>query len=66
MFVFQAAGRPRPTPGLGPLGAAPASGTQSRGFTVLLWRTGDLGYAVVPDVDQEERLPLGVKIAGSA
>ena len=41
-------------------------GTQSRGFTVLLWRTGDLGYALVSDVDQRELLCLEVKIAGSA
>ena len=34
-----------------------------RGFHVLTWRQGDLGYALVSDVDERELDVLGRKIA---
>ena len=39
---------------------------QSRhGFSVLLWRDGDLGYALVSDVARADLETLATKIAGS-
>jgi hypothetical protein len=35
----------------------------SRGFHVLTWRQGDLGYALVSDVDDKDLDVLGRKIA---
>ncbi len=42
LFVFRADGLPWPGAGLR---------TAARGFSVVLWRAGDLGYALVSDVD---------------
>src|SRR5439155_960865 len=35
----------------------------SRGFNVILWRAGDLGYALVSDVDARELGRLAAKLA---
>ncbi len=44
-----------------------AAVAQSRhGFSVLLWRDGDLGYALVSDVARGELETLATKIAGDA
>ena len=37
-----------------------------RGFSVLLWRDGDLGYALVSDVARADLETLATKIAGAA
>jgi anti-sigma factor RsiW len=63
LFVFRAEGLPWPTRGLQPLGKADASVTVSRGFNVILWRAEGLGYALVSDVDAQELLQLGAKLA---
>jgi len=65
LFVFRADGLPWPTRGLEPLGPIRAYGAKSRGFNVILWRFGELGYALVSDVDGKELITLGAKIAGS-
>jgi anti-sigma factor RsiW len=36
----------------------------ARGFHVLMWRGGDLGYALVSDVDPRELTTLAARIAG--
>jgi len=36
----------------------------ARGFNVVLWRAGDLGYALVSDVNPEELAALGSRFAG--
>jgi anti-sigma factor RsiW len=41
----------------------PATSATSRGFNVLLWRAGDLGYALVSDVDRAELARLAAKLA---
>jgi len=44
----------------------PARGTKlinTRGFTVLLWRAGDLGYALVSDVDRGELRTLAGRLS---
>jgi anti-sigma factor RsiW len=37
-----------------------------RGFNVLLWRVGDLGYALVSDIDAAELRQLGARLGGAA
>ena len=64
LFVFRADGLPWPTADL--TAGARAYEAASRGFTVLLWRSGELGYALVSDVDATELGQLAHKIAGRA
>ena len=48
-------------------GGPPSVVAQSRhGFAVLLWRDGDLGYALVSDVARADLETLATKIAGDA
>jgi anti-sigma factor RsiW len=63
LFVFRAEGLPWPGRGLAPVGAASAYTASSRGFNVMLWRAGDLGYALVSDVDARELAQLAAKLA---
>jgi anti-sigma factor RsiW len=64
LFVFRAEGLPWAA--IAPLrvGRSRATMTTSRGFHVLLWRDGDLGYALASDVAEDDLLALGAKIAG--
>ena len=67
LFVYRAEGLPwssGPTTSSVQLGHARATETTTRGFHVLLWRDGDLGYALVSDLDPRELETLGGKIAG--
>jgi len=67
LFVYRADGLPWST---GPmtsslsLGHVHARETTMRGFHVILWRDGDLGYALVSDLDPRELETLGSKIVG--
>ncbi len=63
LFVFRAEGLPWPTRGLEPMGNAQVSPSVSRGFNILLWRAGDLGYALVSDLDARELRELGARLA---
>ncbi len=63
LFVFRADGLPWSTRGLEAMGNARVSATVSRGFNVLLWRAGDLGYALVSDLDARELRELGARLA---
>jgi anti-sigma factor RsiW len=63
LFVFRAEGLHWPVSGLRPIGAAQGTVASSRGFHVALWRQGDLGYALVSDVNEADLLALGAKIA---
>src|SRR5437773_2588231 len=47
LFVFRADGLPWPARGGERIGGVDAYRQTARGFTVVLWRTGDLGYALV-------------------
>jgi anti-sigma factor RsiW len=62
LFVFRAEGLHWPVAGLRPIGAAKGTVESSRGFHVALWRQGDLGYALVSDVNETDLLALGAKI----
>ncbi len=66
LFVFRADGLSWPTRGLQPMGDARVSASVSRGFNVLLWRAGELGYALVSDLDARELRALGARLAGGA
>jgi anti-sigma factor RsiW len=63
LFVFRNEGLTWPLRNDASVGALPASSTTSRGFNVLLWRDGDLGYALVSDVDRSELARLAAKVA---
>jgi anti-sigma factor (TIGR02949 family) len=63
LFVFRAEGFPWPIRRLEPMGGARAYVTTARGFSVILWRAGELGYALVSDVERPELTQLGVKLA---
>ncbi len=64
LFVFRADGLPWPAVAPEPVGSARGVASDARGFHVLLWRSGDLGYALVSDVDARELATLGAKVAG--
>lgn len=64
LFVFRAEGLPWPGRGLAPLGAVQAYRAAARGFTVILWQAGELGYALVGDVDPAELDQLAARLAG--
>jgi anti-sigma factor RsiW len=64
LFVFRADGLSWPTPNLRSVGSLEAYTTAVRGFGVVLWRRGDLGYALVSDLDPRELFDLAAKIAG--
>ena len=55
-----------PAAGRRPIGAAQGTVGTSRGFHVAMWRQGDLGYALVSDVNEADLLALGAKIATHA
>ena len=63
LFVFRADGLHWPVSGLRPIGASQGTVDSRRGFHVALWRQGDLGYALVSDVNEMDLLALGAKIA---
>jgi RNA polymerase sigma-70 factor, ECF subfamily len=63
LFVFKADGLPWPSGKLEPLGRVELYQTSARGFTVLLWREGDLGDALVSDVNARDLMLLASKLA---
>jgi anti-sigma factor RsiW len=66
LFVFRADGLAWPHGGQTPARQTAGYSASSRGFNVLLWRAGDLGYALVSDIDAGELRQLGVKLGGAA
>jgi anti-sigma factor RsiW len=64
LFVFRAEGLPWPALATNSLGGARGTLETSRGFHVLMWKKGDLGYALVSDVDPTDLQTLAAKIAG--
>jgi anti-sigma factor RsiW len=67
LFVYRADGLPwspvSPTSSVS-LGHVRAKELTTRGFHVIMWRDGDLGYALVSDLDPRELETLGTKIVG--
>lgn len=64
LLVFRGEGLPWPSRGLEPMGNIQAYPTVVRGFNVVLWRAGELGYALISDVDSRELLALAGKVSG--
>jgi anti-sigma factor RsiW len=64
LFVFRAEGLPWPALATHPVGGARGTLETSRGFHVLMWKKGDLGYALVSDVDPTDLQTLAAKVAG--
>jgi anti-sigma factor RsiW len=65
LSVFRADGLPRLAHESVSIGATRATVVSARGFNVVLWRAGDLGYALVSDVDRAELLALAAKLAAN-
>ena len=63
LFVFRGEGLSWPLRNDTQVGGHPAASSTSRGFNVLLWRDGDLGYALVSDMDLTALSRLGAKVA---
>jgi anti-sigma factor RsiW len=63
LLVFRADGLPWPTRGLQRIGRAQAQISASRGFNLVLWREGELGYVLVSDLDMPEVTHLAEKVA---
>jgi anti-sigma factor RsiW len=64
LLVYRADGLPWSTAATVALGHVRAAVRTTRGFNVLYWRDGDLGYAMVSDLNLQELETLGAKIAG--
>ena len=66
VFVVKAEGLPWPRRGLERVGRLEVYRASSRGFNVMLWRDGELGYALVSDVGPKDLTLLAEKLAGSS
>jgi anti-sigma factor RsiW len=64
LLVFPPDGLPWPAQAPVAVGRLSAVAQSRHGFSVLLWRDGDLGYALVSDVARAELETLATKIAG--
>jgi anti-sigma factor RsiW len=63
LFVFRADGLAWPFGGFRSLESKSPLAQSSRGFNTLLWRKGDLGYALVSDIDRRDLEKLGGKLS---
>ena len=63
LLVFRAEGLPWPSRGLTQIAGREAFVTNERGFNVIAWRRGELGYTLVSDVDGGELRELAARIA---
>ena len=64
LLIFRAEGLAWPARGLTPMDGVDAYVSAERGFNVVMWRRGGLGYALVSDVDAAELKSLATKLAG--
>ena len=65
LFVFRAEGLSFPRTDQ-TLGRVAATVTHARGFSVILWRDGELGYALVSDLNANELMRLGAHVANGS
>ena len=63
LLVFRADGLPWARRGLEPIGRVQAQVATSRGFNAILWREGELGYALVSDTDLPDLVKLVERLA---
>jgi anti-sigma factor RsiW len=66
LLVFRADGLPWPSHGRDQIGGVPVHVTTSRGFTSILWRDGELGYALVSDVEPADLTRLAGRLVPSS
>ncbi|OLC17923.1 MAG: hypothetical protein AUH29_00460 [Candidatus Rokubacteria bacterium 13_1_40CM_69_27] len=64
LLIFRADGLAWPGRDLTRIGPVEAYATAERGFNVIMWRRGELGYALVSDVDARELRQLAARMAG--
>jgi len=64
LLVFPPEGLTWPNEGLTRLGRLSVAEESARGFTVLIWRDGGLGYVLVSDVNVRDMRELAAKING--
>jgi anti-sigma factor RsiW len=62
LLVFRADGLTWPTRAQTPGGPAEVYRTVDRGFNVIMWRTDELGYTLVSDVDARDLNALAARI----
>ena len=62
LLVLRADGLPWPTRAQTPAGPPEVYRTVDRGFNVIMWRTDELGYALVSDVDPRDLNALAARI----
>ena len=63
LFVFRADELPWPTRNLTRVGPLDVAEQVSRGFSVLMWRAGELGYCLVSDVNRADLETLAIRVA---
>jgi anti-sigma factor RsiW len=63
LLVFRPEGLAWPDAGARQIGPVRGRETSTRGFNVVLWRTGGLGYALVSDVNAEELSDIAARLA---
>jgi len=66
LFVFRNEGLNFPIRNNVKLGSLAGTATRLRGFNTLLWKDGDLGYALVSDVNADELVRLANKVTADA
>lgn len=64
LLVFRVEGLAWPARELTRIGSVEAYTTAERGFNVIMWRTRELGYALVSDVDARDLRQLAARMAG--
>jgi anti-sigma factor RsiW len=63
LLVFRPEGLPWPSTRLTRVGRVEAYRAQTRGVTVMLWRAGGLGYALVGEVDPAELTEIAARFS---
>jgi len=65
LLVFRPEGLAWPDASAGQVGPVHGLETSARGFNVVLWRSGELGYALVSDANAKELGEIGVRLAAA-
>ncbi len=65
LLVFRSEGLAWPDASAGQVGPVRGRETSARGFNVVLWRSGEVGYALVSDANAKELREIGVRLAAA-